>query len=128
MNSKLQNAIERTGPALLMLFLLYIFIKYTGEQGLIYFLIPLMQFGMYKETTGIIEDHYLQNNVESKKNFDLEIHIEKWWWFVTVFFATTGRSLFEELRKTVTSTSILSANAVNLVIDLFAIEKKLMVL
>lgn len=114
-NPKLQNAIERTGPALLMLFLLYIFIRYTGEKGLMYILIPLMQLGMYKETTGIIEDHNTKNNIESKKNFDLEIHIEKWWWFATVFFATSGRSLVQELRKTVTSKSILGANAVNLI-------------
>ena len=117
LNPKLQNAIERTGPALLMLFLLYIFVKYTGEPGLMFFLIPLMQLGMYTETTGIIEDYNNKNNIESKKNFNLEIHIEKWWWFATIFFATSGRSLLEELRKIHTSGGklIWGANTVNLI-------------
>jgi len=102
-NPKVQNAIERTGPALMLLFLIYLFIKFTGESGLIYLLIPLMQFGMYKETTGIVENYY--NNLQyqsqslSKRyNFDLQVNIEKWWWFLTVFTSTTGKLLLEELR------------------------------
>eukprot|EP00558_Chaetoceros_sp_UNC1202_P006534 CAMPEP_0197247390 /NCGR_PEP_ID=MMETSP1429-20130617/29154_1 /TAXON_ID=49237 /ORGANISM="Chaetoceros sp., Strain UNC1202" /LENGTH=415 /DNA_ID=CAMNT_0042708295 /DNA_START=122 /DNA_END=1369 /DNA_ORIENTATION=+ len=82
-NPKLANAIERTGPALLMLSALYTLLKITGEKGLLYFLIPLMQLGMYSETTGIIE--------EFKK--DVELRAEKWWWFATVFASTTLRAL-----------------------------------
>lgn len=102
-NPKVQNAIERTGPALMLLFLIYLFIKFTGESGLIYLLIPLMQFGMYKETTGIVENYYnnLQYQSQSlskRNNFDLQVNIEKWWWFLTVFTSTTGKLLLEELR------------------------------
>jgi len=88
-NPKLQNAIERTGPALLLLAALYMFLKLTGEKGL-YTLVPLMQLGMYSETTNIIETFH----GGSKKNFDLELHVEKWWWFLTIFLSTTGRFIF----------------------------------
>lgn len=103
-NPKLKNAIERTGPALLMLFLLYLLIKHTGENGLIFLMIPLMQFGMYKETTGIIENYYNQQSSSTqqqrgKYNFDLEVNIEKWWWFATFFISSSGRLLLTEMQK-----------------------------
>lgn len=99
-NAKLQNAIERTGPAIVMIFLLSLLIKSTGEKGLIYCLIPLLQLGMYKETTGIIEDHYNKNglSVGNNNNFDFEIKIEKWWWFLTIFLSTTGRLVLNEMK------------------------------
>lgn len=81
------NAIERTGPAIFMLGVLYLLLKYTGEKGLLYGLIPLMQFSMYSETTGIIESFHQKNNK------DMEVKLEKWWWFATVFVSTTMRSL-----------------------------------
>ncbi len=82
-NAKLGNAIERTGPALLMLGAIFLLIKVTGENGLLYGLIPLMQLGMYFESTEVIEAF--------KK--DVELKFEKWWWFATVFASTTLRSL-----------------------------------
>ncbi len=88
MNPKLANAIERTGPAVLLLGLLYGTIKAFGENALL-FIVPLMQLGMYAETTGIIEAFH--NNDGEKK--DVEIKIEKWWWFLTVFASTSLRSL-----------------------------------
>lgn len=89
MNPKLANAIERTGPALIMLGLVYALLKITGEKGLKYGLIPLMQLGMYSEATGVIEAHY-QGKVSG-------IKLEKWWWFLTVFTGTTIRSLAVDL-------------------------------
>ena len=89
MNPKLANAIERTGPALIMLGAIYTLLKLTGEKGLMYGLIPLMQLGMYSETTGIIEAYY-QGKVSG-------IKMEKWWWFLTVFAGTTIRSLANDL-------------------------------
>jgi CDP-diglyceride synthetase len=89
MNPKLANAIERTGPALIMLGAVYTLLKLTGEKGLKYGLIPLMQLKMYSETTGIIEAHY-QGKVSG-------IKMEKWWWFLTVFTGTTIRSLSIDL-------------------------------
>jgi hypothetical protein len=87
MNPKLANAIERTGPAIVMLGAVVLLIKYTGEKGLLYGLIPLMQLGMYSESTGIIEAfHHMGQN-------DMEVKLEKWWWFATVFASTTLRSL-----------------------------------
>ena len=86
-NPKLANAIERTGPALAMLGAVYMLLKYTGEKGLLYFLIPAMQFGMYGETTGIIEDYH------QRESRDMEVKLEKWWWFATVFASTTLRNL-----------------------------------
>lgn len=118
MNPKVQNAIERTGPAVLMLFFFYLLVKITGEKGLLYFLMPLMQFGMYKETTGIIEEHYnVQIDANGRgNNFDLEINIEKWWWFVTAFVSTTGRSLLNGLATVPLSLSFLKdQNVVNLI-------------
>ena len=82
-NPKLANAIERTGPAVALLGAIYFLIKFTGENGLLYGLIPLMQLGMYTESTGIIEDF--------KK--DVEVKFQKWWWFATVFTSTTLRYL-----------------------------------
>jgi hypothetical protein len=81
----LTNAIERTGPALLMLGILYLILKFTGEKGLLYGLIPLMQLGMYSETTGIIESFHQKNKI------DMEVKLEKWWWFATIFVSTTLR-------------------------------------
>ena len=86
-NPKLANAIERTGPALVMLGAIYFLLKYTGENGLLFGLIPLMQLGMYSETTGIIEEFH-----QAGKR-DLEVKLEKWWWFATTFAATTLRGL-----------------------------------
>lgn len=83
----LTNAIERTGPALLMLGILYLILKFTGEKGLLYGLVPLMQLGMYSETTGIIESFHQKNNI------DMEVKLEKWWWFATIFVSTTLRGL-----------------------------------
>ena len=87
MNPKLANAIERTGPALAMLGAVFMLLKYTGEKGLLYFLIPAMQLGMYGETTGIIEDF------QQRESRDMEVKLEKWWWFATVFASTTLRNL-----------------------------------
>lgn len=89
MNPKLANAIERTGPALVMLGAVYALLKMTGEKGLVYGLIPLMQLGMYSETTNIIETYY-QGSVSGVK-------LEKWWWFLTVFVGTSVRSLANDL-------------------------------
>ena len=59
---------------------------------------------MYKEATGIIEAYQKVNlfdgtatNEEGKSdnNFDLEVNIEKWWWFTTIFTSTTGRFLLQ---------------------------------
>ena len=116
--SKIQNAIERVIPAIIMLILFQQLITHTGETGL-YILIPLMQFKMYKETTGIIEEYYKlkyqrkqimvrrhgDNDpkeevavvVERGNNFDLKVNIEKWWWFMTIFVTTTGRFLRSEI-------------------------------
>ncbi len=114
MNPKVQNAIERTGPACIMLFLLYLLIKFTGENGL-FMIIPMMQFGMYKETTGIIEEYYNKNgevnnnsNNQRRNNFDLEMNIEKWWWFATVFASTSGRMLLQNYSNSYSSSGILS--------------------
>jgi hypothetical protein len=87
MSPSLTNAIERTGPALLMLGILYLILKFTGEKGLLYGLVPLMQLGMYSETTGIIESFHQKNNI------DMEVKLEKWWWFATIFVSTTLRGL-----------------------------------
>jgi hypothetical protein len=113
-NPKMKNAIERTGPAVVMLSLLYVFIHYTGETGLSYFLIPMMQFGMYKETTGIIEDHN-NSNGSINSNIDLEFNIQKWWWFVTIFLSTTGRSLISNIIPSSSSSFLGNPNAVNLI-------------
>lgn len=87
MNPKLANAIERTGPALVMLGAVVLLLKFTGEKGLLYGLIPLMQLGMYSESTGIIEAfHHMGQS-------DMEVKLEKWWWFATVFASTTLRCL-----------------------------------
>jgi hypothetical protein len=85
LNPTLANAIERTGPAIFMLVILYILLRSTGEKGLLYGLVPLMQFGMYSETTRIIESFHQRNNR------DMEVKLEKWWWFLTVFVSTTLR-------------------------------------
>lgn len=87
MNPKLANAIERTGPALVMLGAISLLLKFTGEKGLMYGLIPLMQLGMYYESTGIVEAYNKMSNMK------MEVKLEKWWWFATVFASTTLRSL-----------------------------------
>ena len=84
-NPKLANAIERTGPALALLGAIFLLIKVTGENGLLYGLVPLMQIGMYYESTDIIEAFHQKKT--AKFNF------EKWWWFATVFSCTTLRFL-----------------------------------
>jgi hypothetical protein len=88
----MQNAIERTGPALLLLTALYLLVKYTGETGFMA-LIPLLQLGMYIESTSVIESHRVSNGSAVKPHFALEWAIEKWWWFGTVLTCTTGRSI-----------------------------------
>lgn len=108
MNPKLQNAIERTGPACIMLLLLYLLIKVTGEDGL-FLIIPLMQYGMYKESTGIIEEHHNNDGGGQRgNNFGLEINIEKWWWFATAFTSTTGRFLLENYSTRIGQYDLLS--------------------
>ena len=87
LNPKLTNAIERTGPALVLLGAIFLLVKMTGEKGLQYGLIPLMQLGMYSESTGIIEAFH------EKGTRDVEVKLEKWWWFATVFACTTLRLL-----------------------------------
>lgn len=82
MNPKLANAIQRTGPAIFMMLALFAIINITGEKGVIYGLIPLIQIGMYAEATGIIESFH-GTTQEGK--------LEKWWWFATAFTSTTLR-------------------------------------
>jgi len=86
-NPAFTNALERTGPALIMLGILYLILKFMGEKGLLYGLIPLMQLGMYSETTGVIESFHQKNNI------DMEVKLEKWWWFATIFVSTTVRGI-----------------------------------
>ncbi len=108
---KIQNAIERTIPAIIMLTILHQLIHHTGELGM-YMLIPLLQFKMYKESTGIIEEYYMNkvhngngNGTNGKRgnNFDLEVNIEKWWWFITFTVTTSGRFLCNDLFKSTTT-------------------------
>jgi hypothetical protein len=70
-----------------MLGAISLLLKFTGEKGLMYGLIPLMQLGMYYESTGIIEAYNKMSNMK------MEVKLEKWWWFATVFASTTLRSL-----------------------------------
>ena len=135
--SKMQNAIERTIPSIIMLLFLQQLITHTGETGL-YILIPLMQFKMYKETTGIIEEYYKLKYqrkqilvrrrhsrhrhrktdskeevvvvVERGNNFDLKVNIEKWWWFMTIFVTTTARFLRSEIIFRLSSSSSMLNN------------------
>ena len=91
-SNKMQNAIERTGPALLLLSALYLLVKYTGETGFMA-LIPLVQLGMYVESTNVIEAHRSSNGIPVSPHFAIEWAIEKWWWFATVLTCTSGRSI-----------------------------------
>ena len=79
-SSKLANLQERTGPAILMLGATFFILKYTGEKGLIG-LILLMQFGLYSESTGVVEAFQKKSgsNIDKIKSYPFQ----KWWWFTT---------------------------------------------
>jgi len=79
---KVVNAIERTGPAILMLLFLVALLKYTKENGLI-ILIMALQIGMYVESINAIQSGEI----------GLVDNLEKWWWFATVFAGTTLRNV-----------------------------------
>jgi len=87
-NPKMINAIERTGPAILMLLLLGTILKYTGEKGLIS-MVSVLQIGMYVESTNVI-----QSGENLVKAFSFGT-LERWWWFSTVFAGTTLRNILE---------------------------------
>jgi phosphatidate cytidylyltransferase len=90
-SSRLKNISERTGGALAILIPGTLFAWKCGKPGVLA-LVFLVQWGMYYETTKIVEDHYRisSSNVERplKRQW-----IQKWWWFATIVMATSLRAL-----------------------------------
>jgi len=91
-NPKVTNAIERTGPAILMLAFLATLLNYTGDVGLIG-LIIVLQVGMYTESTSVIRTGRKVNTTGSSSSGVLVETVERWWWFVTIFAGTTLRHI-----------------------------------
>jgi hypothetical protein len=97
-NSKLSNLQERTGPALLMLGVISLLLKYTGNNGLIG-LVLVMQLAMYAESTSVVENYYHRKMmddtatvaIQGEENGYISFHVQKWWWFATATMMTSGR-------------------------------------
>mmetsp|Transcript_17763 Transcript_17763/g.25081 ORF Transcript_17763/g.25081 Transcript_17763/m.25081 type:complete len:451 (+) Transcript_17763:156-1508(+) len=88
-NPKISNALERTGPAILMLVMLYMLVRFLGERG-INGLILITQVSMYNEATNVVESYYLKESTENSSCFGNLIQMtDKWLWFATILACVT---------------------------------------
>jgi len=89
LTSRLKNITERTGGALAVLIPGSLFAWKCGKPGLL-FIVFLLQWAMYYETTKVIEDHYRIKSVDRPLKRQL---IQKWWWFITIVLASSFKAL-----------------------------------
>lgn len=88
-SSKLSNLQERTGPAVVMLGLVYLILKYAGANGLIGMVLA-MQVGLYSESTSVVED-FAKEGGGAGGDAVASFPLQKWWWFATAVMMTSGR-------------------------------------
>jgi CDP-diglyceride synthetase len=100
-NSKLTNLQERTGPAILMLSVLSLIIKFTGTSGVIG-LVYILQGIMYCESTTLVERYHSTTTTDAAAtNYaataaaaaSTMTAMLKWWWFLTAIMMTSGNKL-----------------------------------